>query len=135
MKIDGGCYCGNITFTAEIDPGGIRICHCTDCQHQTGSAYRVNLTVPRDKVSFGGGKPAFYTKTAESGTKRVSAFCPVCGTSMYSTTEGEIKAYGLRVGTIRQRKELKPSKQQWCRSALEWAEDLGGLPKFEKQSY
>jgi len=135
MKIDGGCYCGNITFTADIDPNGVRICHCTDCQHMTGTAYRVNVTVPKDKITFSGGKAKTYTKTAESGTKRVHAFCPECGTGVYSSPVGEVNTYGLRIGTIRQRKELKPSKQQWCRSALEWAQDLHALPKFDKQSY
>ena len=135
MKIDGGCYCGNITFVAEIDAGKVRVCHCTDCQHLTGSAYRVNVTVPKEKITFSGGKAKTYTKTAESGTQRVHAFCPECGTPVYSTTVGEIKGYGLRVGTIRQRKDLKPSLQQWCRSALDWTADLHALPKFDKQSH
>lgn len=135
MKIDGGCYCGNITFVADIDPETVRVCHCTDCQHLTGSAYRVNVTVEKDKISFRGGTPKSYTKTAESGTKRIHAFCPECGTPVYSTTVGEIKGYGLRVGTIRQRAKLWPKTQQWCRSALEWSADLRALPKFDKQSY
>jgi len=25
MKIDGGCHCGNITYTAEIDPENVGI--------------------------------------------------------------------------------------------------------------
>ena len=134
MKVDGGCYCGNITFTADIDPNGVRICHCTDCQHLTGTAYRVNVTVPKDKITFSGGKAKTYTKTAESGTKRAHAFCPECGTGVYSTPVGEVTQYGLRVGTIRQRKELKPSKQQWCRSALDWVTDLRAIPQHAKQS-
>lgn len=133
MKIDGGCYCGNITFVAEIDPDKVGICHCTDCQHLTGSAYRVNVRVEKDKISFSGGKPKTYTKTAESGAKRVHAFCPKCGTPVYSTTVTEQKAFGLRVGTIRQRAELRPVKQQWCRSALGWAMDLQALPQAAKQ--
>ena len=32
MKIDGACHCGNITYSAEIDPENVGICHCTDCQ-------------------------------------------------------------------------------------------------------
>jgi hypothetical protein len=135
MKVDGGCYCGNITFVAEIDPDGVRICHCTDCQHLTGSAYRVNVSVSKEKIQFSGGEAKTYVKTAESGTKRVHAFCPECGTPVYSTTIGEIKGYGLRVGTIRQRSQLKPSLQQWCRSSLGWTQDLHGMRSFEKQSY
>jgi hypothetical protein len=34
---------------------------------------------------------------------------------------------GRRVGTIRQRAELPPKVQNWCRSALGWSMDLKGL--------
>ena len=135
MKVDGGCYCGNIKFEADIDPAGVRICHCTDCQHLTGTAFRVNVSVAKDRISFSGGQAKTYIKTAESGAKRVHAFCPECGTPVYSTQTGEINRYGLRVGTIRQRAQLAPKLQQWCRSALQWTQDIHALPKFDKQSY
>ncbi len=134
MKIDGKCHCGNITFVAEIDPDGITICHCTDCQMMTGSAFRVVVRAAKDKFELRGGKPKQYVKTAESGTKRVQAFCPECGTPIYSTNEGEPKLYGLRIGTIRQRAELRPAKQIWCRSALGWVMDLRAVPRSEKQA-
>jgi len=134
MKIDGKCHCGNITFVADIDPGKVRLCHCSDCQEMTGSPYRVNVSVAKDKVRFSGGTAKTYVKTAESGTKRVHGFCPECGTPVYSTNEGEPTHYGLRIGTIRQRDELRPRAQQWCRSALGWAIDIGGIePRHEKQ--
>ena len=133
MKIDGGCHCGNITFNAEIDPDGITICHCTDCQMLTGSAFRVVVRAPGDKFELRGGKPKSYIKTAESGTKRAQAFCPECGTPIYSTNVGEPQVFGLRIGTIRQRGELRPAKQIWCRSALGWAMDLREVPQSAKQ--
>jgi len=43
MKIDGHCHCGAITFEAEVDPNALTICHCTDCQTLTGSAFRINI--------------------------------------------------------------------------------------------
>ncbi|MEJ0023213.1 MAG: GFA family protein, partial [Alphaproteobacteria bacterium] len=29
-----------MTYEAEIDPAMVGICHCTDCQMMSGSAYR-----------------------------------------------------------------------------------------------
>ena len=133
MKIDGGCHCGNITFVAELDPAQVIVCHCTDCQVFTGSAFRVVARVPKEKLEFRGGKPKQYIKTAESGAKRVQAFCPECGTPIYATSVEDPQVYGLRVGAIRQRKDLKPAKQIWCRSALGWANDLKSIPQVEKQ--
>ena len=43
MKIDGGCHCGDITFEAEADPANTSICHCTDCQQLTGTAFRTSI--------------------------------------------------------------------------------------------
>ena len=134
MKVDGGCHCGNITFVAEIDPEKVRICHCTDCQMLTGSAFRVVVRAPRDKFELRGGIPKTYIKTAESGSKRAQGFCPECGTPVYSAAASEPQFFMIRVGTIRQRAELRPKVQQWCRSALGWAMDLRALPQIAKQA-
>ena len=133
MKIDGGCHCGNITFVAEADPGEVRLCHCTDCQQLTGGPYRVVVPVRKDRIEWRGGQAKVYVKTAESGARRIQAFCPECGTPVYSAPEGNAEVYGLRLGTIRQRAELRPAKQIWCRSALGWIRDLESIPQFAKQ--
>jgi hypothetical protein len=63
-----------------------------------------------------GGTPKIYLKTAMSGNKRAHAFCPECGTPIYSTThEPNPSIYGLRVGGIDQRAQFAPpAKQIWC---------------------
>ena len=134
MYVNGGCHCGNIQFEAEVDPGAVSICHCTDCQQLTGTAYRVNVRVKAADFKPSGGKPSIYIKTAESGAKRAHAFCPLCGTPLYSTTpEPQPQAYGLRVGTLRQRVQLARQRQAWCRSALTWSGNIEGLPQTAMQ--
>jgi len=133
MKVDGSCHCGNIKFSADIDPGSIVICHCTDCQALSGSAFRAVVRVPREQVQWSGAKPKTYIKTAESGNKRAQAFCPDCGTSLYAGAVDNTGPLGLRLGTIKQRDQLKPSKQIWHRSAVAWLPELGQLPQTEKQ--
>jgi hypothetical protein len=75
MKIDGHCHCGEITFQAEVDPDALNICHCTDCQTLSGTAFRVNIPAPADHFVLLSGTPKTYVKTAESGNKRLHAFC------------------------------------------------------------
>ena len=70
MKIEGHCHCGQITFEAEVDPTALTICHCTDCQTLTGSAFRINIPAPAEHFVLRGGTPKSYVKTAESGSKR-----------------------------------------------------------------
>ena len=136
MKIDGRCHCGAITFEAELDPATVGICHCTDCQTITGSAFRHVGFVPEADFRLLSGKPKAYVKTAESGIKRVLTFCPDCGTAIHSTdAEGDgPKVYGVRLGAVAQRDMLPPKLQVWRRSAQPWVDDLQALPGIEKQS-
>ena len=69
MKIDGACHCGNITDSAEIDPENVGLCHCTDCQTFSGSAFRISVPANKEAFHLAGGQPKIYVKTAESGTK------------------------------------------------------------------
>ena len=133
MLVDGGCHCGFIKYEAEIDPAGVGLCHCSDCQVISGSAFRIVVQVPKEKLRMLGGKPKTYIKIAESGTRRTQAFCPECGTSVYAAAAvDDPPLIGLRVGNIRQRAQLKPSRQIWCRSKLGWLPEIPGLQSFEK---
>ena len=83
------------------------------------------------------GQPAIYVKTtAESGNPRAQGFCPKCGSPIFSTTPGDgpKDSYMVRVGILRQRDQLKPRRQIWFRSARSWINELGGIPKDEKQT-
>jgi hypothetical protein len=135
MKIDGSCHCGAIQYEAEIDPGKVSLCHCTDCQVLSGSAFR--MTVPAAEADFRltAGQPKVYVKTAESGAQRVQAFCADCGSPIYATSVGPgPKTYGLRVGTIDQRQELSPARQIWRRSALPWVPEMDDLETHDGQT-
>jgi hypothetical protein len=136
MKIDGACHCGYITIEGEADPDKTTICHCTDCQTGTGSAFRVSVPVPGTAFHMSGQPTSYVKTTADSGNPRVQAFCPVCGSPIYSTTPGEgvQNSYTVRVGILRQRDQLAPRRQNWFRSARPWVTELGGVQKYEKQA-
>ena len=74
------------------------------------------------------GTPKTYIKTAESGNKRLHAFCGTCGTPIYACAVDNPQSYGLRVGTITQRAGFSPRRQSWRRSALRWVDVLATIP-------
>jgi hypothetical protein len=135
MKVTGSCHCGRISYEAEVDPATVRVCHCTDCQKLTGTVWRAGIPSLPGTFNLKSGTPKRYIKTAESGAKRAHAFCPECGTPIYSTTtEPNPLIYGLRVGGIDQRAQFAPPTQQrWCRSALPWSMDLRAVERFDRQ--
>jgi len=134
MKVQGACHCGKIRFEAEIDPERVGLCHCTDCQVLTGSAYRISVRAPRESFRLLSGKPKVYVKTAESGTQRAQCFCPDCGTPVFATAPVDNPPdYMLRVASLKQRPDLPPKRRIWCKSALSWSLDLGSVPGIEGQ--
>jgi hypothetical protein len=134
MKIDGGCHCGYIKYEAEIDPDKTLVCHCTDCQTLSGSAFRVVTYTRENAFKLISGELKIYTKTSESGNKRPQAFCPECGTPIYATADGAgPKAYSIRVGTARQRDQITPKAQVWFRSAQRWVSHTASIRRIEKQ--
>lgn len=133
MKVDGHCHCGRIRYEAVVDPSRVSVCHCTDCQMLTGSAYRVSAPVPAETFALLAGSPKIYIKTAESGSKRVHAFCADCSSPIYSSAVEDPPVYNLRVGCLSQRAELPPQKQIWCRSAIDWAMNLDDVPQQPRQ--
>lgn len=134
MNIEGGCHCGQIKYRADVDPEKVEICHCTDCQTLSGSAYRTVVPVEADCFELVCGTPKLYAKTAENGTVRLQAFCPECGSPLYSAPpEGEKGYFGIRVGTAKQRNQLVPKNQFWVRSAQPWTQNLSSMDKIETE--
>ena len=128
MKVDGQCHCGNVTYEADIDPESVSICHCTDCQALTGSPYRVTVICSGGQVRLTGQSPKVYARRGDNGRIRFQHFCPGCGSPLFTSGEdGGPDDWGIRWGSIRQRDQLKPVRQIWCRSAAPWINDLNRL--------
>jgi hypothetical protein len=129
MHIEGQCHCGLVTYEAVIDPEAVSICHCKDCQQLTGSPYRVTVLCSGKQIRLTGKPPKIYARRGENGHIRFQHFCPKCGSPLFTSGEGDwADDWGIRWGSIRQREQLKPARQIWCRSAAPWVNDLARLP-------
>ena len=136
MKIDGSCHCGAITYVAVADEHAVGICHCTDCQKFSGSAFRVGVEVKEQEYNLLSGSPKTYYKTGTSGEKRAQVFCSDCGTHLYSTSAkegGTPRIFRVRVPTANQASQLIPSTQGWFRSAQKWVTRLDAIPNRPQQ--
>jgi len=138
MKISGNCHCGKINYSAEIDPTKVILCHCKDCQIMSGAANR-GIVIAIDGSFKMTGEIKDYIKTsADSGNLRTQAFCPNCGTHIYSSSVGAVpqnatRIYNIRLGTISQCNELKPNAEIWCNSRQSWLKAVDGAKQVPKQ--
>jgi hypothetical protein len=74
MKIVGQCYCGQVSFEAEIQADKVRVCHCVDCQTLSGSAFRTNVPVAQGTFVLKSGEPKTFVKAGDSGNRLLHAF-------------------------------------------------------------
>jgi len=104
MKINGACHCGEIAYEAELNLDKVGICHCSDCQALSASAFRTIAIVAGDTFKLLRGTPMYYVKIGNSGNPRIQAFYGNCGSGLYATDVGDgPKNYNIRVGTVQQR--------------------------------
>ena len=134
MKVHGRCHCGAISYEAEVQPGTVMVCHCADCQRLTGSVFRANIQAPAASFRLLSGTPRRYVKVADSGARRVHAFCENCGGPVYACAEKDPPTYSLRVGALDEREALgRPARQIWTKRRLPWIPKLDGVPEIDGQ--
>jgi hypothetical protein len=133
MNVHGRCHCGAIEFDAAVEPSRVTICHCTDCQILTGTAFRTTVRAATTSFVLRKGAPRIYVKTGDSGRQREHGFCETCGTPIFTRAIEGAPTFGLRVGCLDRRTELRPAQRIWCRSALAWSQNIEALPQQDTQ--
>ena len=130
-SFSGGCRCGHVKYTCDSEPMFTAHCHCRDCQYASGGGFSTIVGVATDSVSMEGDLSGF-TVTAESGNQLTRKFCPKCGTPILTQLHSNEQMMVIKAGTLDDPSWLKPAMHIWTSSGMPWSEELGVLPKFEK---
>ena len=77
MDYTGGCQCGRVRYTLTAEPLRTVMCHCKECQRQSGSAFGLSMIVPRESLKLTGVLKE-YTRIADSGNENSGFFCAEC---------------------------------------------------------
>ena len=134
MRVEGRCHCGNIRFHSDIIPEEVEICHCTDCQALSGSAFHTIVPAVDGSFQVTHGELKRYTKTADDGAQRVQSFCPECGSPICSSPPEDVTGVTrIRVGVLEQRSQLTPRVQYWTRSAQPWTQAISTMKRIDTE--
>ena len=81
------CSCGQLRIDVHGEPLGVGVCHCLACQRRTGSVFAAlaSFAAPYE-VS---GRATEYVRVGDHGAKFRFRFCPICGTSVFHTEDGD----------------------------------------------
>jgi hypothetical protein len=126
-EIAGHCLCGNVSYRADAAPVVQAVCHCTECQRQTGTAFSVVVGVPRAALTIKGSSLASFTTVGEQhGTDTQRQFCSACGSPIVSFAEAMPEMAFIKAGTLDDASWIAPAVEVWTRSAQPWS------PHFEQ---
>ena len=107
MKIQGGCYCGELRYLSSGKPEASIQCHCRECQYITGGNPNVLMIFPLDDFQFTKGIPKEFKRSdLENPVTRL--FCNNCGTAIGTKSPLRENSIILKVGTFDDPSVFKP---------------------------
>ncbi|MCW3038663.1 MAG: aldehyde-activating protein [Solirubrobacterales bacterium] len=121
MSITGHCLCGNVTYSADVEPIMVAICHCDHCQRQSGAPFSLNVAIDRSALKLEGDSLKTYeTKGGDADNTRERIFCSNCGSPLVSIlAEADDMAF-IKAGTLDDTSTLAPELEVYTDNAHPW---------------
>lgn len=132
LAVPGRCRCGRVRFVLREEPIAFYLCHCTDCQAETGSAFGQTMHVRREAVGSLEGPMRESEMAAREGLRLTLTHCPNCLTILLGASERVPQVRGVNAGALEDVAGLTPWGNMWTRSARPWV-TLAPGPRFERQ--
>jgi hypothetical protein len=130
--MSGRCLCGSVTYRIAAEPFAQALCHCADCQRQTGSAFSIVIGVPTDAFQVHGDSLSSFATTGDlHGGPTHRHFCSNCGSPIYSAVDAMPDVVFVKAGTLDDASGLKPNMEVFTRSAQPWSPRLAEAPSFD----
>ncbi len=114
LPITGGCQCGAVRYRITGKPVTFYLCHCSECQRHTSSAFGESLRLKRGDLEIEG-EVKLTTRVSEAGTLREGWFCPDCGVRIWHGSKGSALV-NIKAGTLDDTSWLVPAGHIWVRS-------------------
>ena len=127
----GGCQCGRVRYTAQVDPTDAYLCHCRMCQRATGGFAASFVNVLQTEIAWQG-EPDWYA----SSPIAARPFCARCGTPLgFRFNEGSDKM-DLTVGSFDDPSDFRPKHHFGAESLVHeaWL-DTSALPRIRSDEY
>jgi len=131
MKIEGGCLCGKVRYSADAEPIFMGVCHCTNCQKGTGTAFNLVVALPKPAVGVQGTLKT-YEGHGDTGKATYRRFCPECASPVIEEAEVMPDVVMIPAGTLDDKGWFKPTMEIYCDSAQPWVSLGGDRQRFPK---
>lgn len=118
--LTGSCTCGSVRLAVRGEPLRVGICHCTDCRHESGSAFTFFAVWPASGFEFKGDTEVYEGRR----------FCPKCGSRLFSANESEAE---IKLGALTEAPtHLSPTYELWVKRREKWLRPIEGAEQFNE---
>lgn len=131
MSMTGGCLCGAVRYSLQVPPVLMAACHCHHCQKQSGSAFSVNLAIPKGTMQLSGSPTKVYQDHGDSGQPVYRHFCGDCGSPIFSEVTVTPQLDWVKAGTLDDVSVVNPTASIWCSSAQPWVAYPTSMARFD----
>lgn len=131
QTLTGGCLCGALRYTYRGEVGAAGYCHCADCRRVSGSAFGISVRVDASGFAIAKGTPRSFVKAGDSGRMVARFFCGDCGSPLYTLPPLHPELVFLKAGSLDDPSVVKPTRQAWTRSRVDWAEIDPAITSYE----
>ncbi|MCG8588756.1 MAG: GFA family protein [Proteobacteria bacterium] len=132
ISVPGRCRCGRVRFVLGEEPIAFYLCHCTDCQAESGSAFGQSMAVRAEAIQSVEGPTREHTIEHEGERRSFVTHCTNCLTMLWGYGPELPQIRGLNAGGLDASLGLAPYGNMWTRSAQPWVRFAPG-PCFEQQ--
>jgi hypothetical protein len=131
--LEGGCQCGVVRYRYIGEILNIFVCHCTECQKQSGSACRMGMWLRASGLTLVSGTLRQWTRRLSSEQDLLCEFCDVCGTRIFHTSDSNRAAgiVSIKPGTLDDTSWIQPKAHIWTARAQPWMTLADGPRKYE----
>ncbi len=125
--LTGRCLCGDVRFELHGKLGPLVYCHCATCRRANGSAFAANAPVRSRYLKWISGRES--VREYESSPGKLRAFCPRCGSPVYSRRVDEPDTFRIRLGTLDGDPGRRALAHFWVSEKAPWFEIHDELPQ------
>lgn len=119
------CSCGAVSVTLTGAPLHSAACCCDECRSRTGAAFGVSAYFDRSSVRRMVGEPTTYRRYSGRGRALDFRFCPVCGVTVWWTSEFRPGQIGVAGGLL---EGFRPDAAYFCRAKPDWIRFADDVP-------
>jgi hypothetical protein len=131
-SVTGGCGCGAVRFALGEPAVAAAYCHCTRCQHRTGTATQASARIAPGSFALQRGEEHLRRWVLADGMAKV--FCGACGSALWAADRdgGEVRI--VRMAAFDGDPGVRPQARQFVAYSAPW-EPIpdDGLPRFDER--